>query len=130
MLCQNPIMDDAGYTVQTALKRRLPGDGGVSVLNRCGRQNCISFQSLLTLHTWGSALTHHPHVYGIVPGGGLSADGGRWIACRRGLFLPVRVLSRLFRRRFLDALGAAHRAGQLHWSTADISALRGSPGPM
>ena len=67
----------------------------------------------LVLHTWGSALTHHPHVHGIVPGGGLSADGARWIACRRGFFLPVRVLSRLFRRRFLDALGAAHRVGQL-----------------
>jgi hypothetical protein len=67
----------------------------------------------LVLHTWGSALTHHPHVHGIVPGGGLSADGARWIACRREFFLPVRVLSRLFRRRFLDALDAAHRAGQL-----------------
>ena len=67
----------------------------------------------LVLHTWGSALTHHPHVHGIVPGGGLSPDGARWIACRRGFFLPVRVLSRLFRRRFLDALAAAHRAGQL-----------------
>lgn len=55
----------------------------------------------LVLHTWGSALTHHPHVHGIVPGGGLSPDGTRWIACRRGFFLPVRVLSRLFRRRFL-----------------------------
>lgn len=67
----------------------------------------------LVLHTWGSALTHHPHVHGIIPGGGLSLDGTRWIACRRGFFLPVRVLSRLFRRRFLDALDAAHRAGQL-----------------
>ena len=67
----------------------------------------------LVLHTWGSALTHHPHVHGIVPGGGLSPDGTRWIACRRGFFLPVRVLSRLFRRRFLDALAAAHRAGQM-----------------
>ncbi|MEO5933612.1 MAG: IS91 family transposase [Duganella sp.] len=67
----------------------------------------------LVLHTWGSALTHHPHVHGIVPGGGLSADGARWVTCRRGFFLPVRVLSRLFRRRFLDALGAAHRTGQL-----------------
>src|SRR5208283_2985562 len=56
------------------------------------------------LHTWGSALTHHPHVHCIVPGGGLSADGQRWIACRPGFFLPVRVLSRLFRRRFLDRL--------------------------
>ena len=67
----------------------------------------------LVLHTWGSALTHHPHVHGIVPGGGLSPDGSRWIACRRGFFLPVRVLSRLFRRRFLDALAAAHRADQI-----------------
>jgi putative transposase/transposase-like zinc-binding protein len=67
----------------------------------------------LVLHTWGSALTHHPHVHGIVPGGGLSPDGLRWIACRPGFFLPVRVLSRLFRRRFLDALLAAHREGRL-----------------
>jgi hypothetical protein len=67
----------------------------------------------LVLHTWGSALTHHPHVHGIVPGGGLSPDGERWIACRPGFFLPVRVLSRLFRRRFLEALANAHRRGQL-----------------
>jgi hypothetical protein len=65
------------------------------------------------LHTWGSALTHHPHVHCIVPSGGLSADGQRWIACRPGFFLPVRVLSRLFRRRFLDKLEAAHAAGRL-----------------
>src|ERR1700676_4033382 len=67
----------------------------------------------LVLHTWGSALTHHPHVHGIVPGGGLSPDGERWVACRRGFFLPVRVLSRLFRRLFLDKLGQAHAAGRL-----------------
>ncbi len=52
-------------------------------------------------------------MHGIIPGGGLSGDGARWIACRRGFFLPVRVLSRLFRRRFLDALATAYRAGQL-----------------
>jgi hypothetical protein len=69
----------------------------------------------LVLHTWGSALTHHPHVHGIVPGGGLSSDGERWIACRPGFFLPVRVLSRLFRRRFLEALADAHRRGQLQF---------------
>ena len=69
----------------------------------------------LVLHTWGSALTHHPHVHGIVPGGGLSLDGERWIACRPGFFLPVRVLSRLFRRRFLEALADAHRLGQLQF---------------
>jgi hypothetical protein len=69
----------------------------------------------LVLHTWGSALTHHPHVHGIVAGGGLSSDGDRWVACRRGFFLPVRVLSRLFRRRFLEELAKAHRSGQLHF---------------
>jgi hypothetical protein len=65
------------------------------------------------LHTWGSALTHHPHVHIIVPGGGLSRDGSRWIACKPGFFLPVRVLSRLFRRLFLDGLAALHAAGRL-----------------
>jgi hypothetical protein len=69
----------------------------------------------LVLHTWGSALTHHPHVHGIVPGGGISPDGERWVACRRGFFLPVRVLSRLFRRRFLEELEKRHRAGQLRF---------------
>jgi len=67
----------------------------------------------LVLHTWGSALTHHPHVHGIVPGGGLSPDGQRWVACKPGFFLPVRVLSRLFRRLFLERLCAAHQAGEV-----------------
>jgi hypothetical protein len=65
------------------------------------------------LHTWGSALTHHPHVHCIVPGGGLSLDGQRWISCRPRFFLPVRVLSRLFRRLFLDRLAEAHAEGRL-----------------
>jgi hypothetical protein len=65
------------------------------------------------LHTWGSALSHHPHVHVIVPGGGLSPDGARWIACKPGFFLPVRVLSRLFRRLFLESLAALHAAGRL-----------------
>jgi hypothetical protein len=69
----------------------------------------------LVLHTWGSALTHHPHVHGIVPGGGLSPEGARWVACKPGFFLPVRVLSRLFRRRFLEELEGAYRAGQLRF---------------
>jgi hypothetical protein len=69
----------------------------------------------LVLHTWGSALTHHPHVHGIVPGGGLSPDAERWVACRPGFFLAVRVLSRLFRRRFLEELAKAHHTGQLHF---------------
>jgi len=77
----------------------------------------------LVLHTWGSALTHHPHVHGIVPGGGLAMDTPLWIACRRGFFLPVRVLSRLFRRRFLEALQQAHRDGQLQFFSEHASLL-------
>ncbi|MGC1951521.1 MAG: IS91 family transposase, partial [Gammaproteobacteria bacterium] len=69
----------------------------------------------LVLHTWGSAMTHHPHVHGIVPGGGLSLDRERWVACRPGFFLPVRVLSRLFRRRFLEGLCDAYHAGTLQF---------------
>jgi hypothetical protein len=67
------------------------------------------------LHTWGSALTHHPHLHCIVPGGGISLDGSHWVACRPGFFLPVRVLSRLFRRLFLEKLAAAHEAGHLRF---------------
>jgi predicted RNA-binding Zn-ribbon protein involved in translation (DUF1610 family) len=69
----------------------------------------------LVLHTWGSALTHHPHVHGIVPGGGLASDGKRWMACRPGFFLSVRVLSRLFRRRFLEELLRLHQADKLQF---------------
>lgn len=65
------------------------------------------------LHTWGSALTHHPHIHMIVPGGGLSPNGNKWVACKPGFFLHVRVLSRLFRRLFLDGLMALYRAGEL-----------------
>ena len=69
----------------------------------------------LVLHTWGSAMTHHPHVHGIVPGGGLSLDGQQWVACRPGFFLPVRVLSRLFRRLFLERLLDAYQDGKLQF---------------
>ena len=65
------------------------------------------------LHSWGSAMTHHPHVHMIVPGGGISLDGTRWVRCRPGFLLPVRVLSRLFRRLFLAGLADAHAAGRL-----------------
>jgi Putative transposase/Transposase zinc-binding domain len=65
------------------------------------------------LHTWGSAMTHHPHVHMIVPGGGIARDGSQWLSCRPGFFLPVRVLSRLFRRLFLNKLKAAHAAARL-----------------
>jgi hypothetical protein len=67
------------------------------------------------LHTWGSAMTHHAHVHMIVPGGGIALDGSRWVSCRPGFFLPVRVLSRLFRRLFLTMLLAAHKAGRLQF---------------
>ena len=60
------------------------------------------------LHTWGSSMTHHPHVHMIVPGGGLSPDGKRWVAARPKYLLPVKVLSRLFRRRMLEELAKAH----------------------
>jgi len=69
----------------------------------------------LVLHTWGSAMTHHPHIHCVVPGGGLSTDGKHWITCRPGFFLPVRVLSRLFRRLFLELLIKAYQTNQLHF---------------
>ncbi len=83
----------------------------------------------LVMHTWGSALTHHPHVHGIVSGGGLAPDGKRWIACRPGFFLSVRVLSRLFRRRLLEELLRLHQAGKLqffgeHTPLADANAFK------
>jgi hypothetical protein len=70
---------------------------------------------LSVLHTWGSALNHHPHVHMIVPGGGISLDGMRWVACRSNFLLSVEVLSCLFRRLVLQRLAAAHHAGQLRF---------------
>jgi hypothetical protein len=77
----------------------------------------------MVLHTWGSALTHHPHVHCIVPGGGIAPGGAAWVGCRPGFFLPVRVLSRLFRRLMLERLAAAHRAGALRFF-GDHAALK------
>ena len=87
------------------------------------------------LHTWGSAMTHHPHVHMIVPGGGLSGDGSRWIACRPNFLLPVRVLSRLFRRLVIEMLIATHDAGKLvffgeHASLADAGAFAALLAPL
>jgi hypothetical protein len=70
------------------------------------------------LHTWGQNLQHHPHLHCVVPGGGLSPDGQRWVCCRPGFFLPVRVLSRLFRRLFLESLQRAFDAGTLQFFAA------------
>src|SRR5215216_4424803 len=93
----------------------------------------ISLTSVL--HTWGSAMTHHPHVHMIVPGGGIALDGSRWLSCRPNFFLPVRVLSRLFRRLFLDKLAAAHAAGRLdffgdHAPLADAQAFTAYLAPL
>ena len=87
------------------------------------------------LHTWGSAMTHHPHVHMIVPGGGLSQDNSEWIASRANFFLPVRVLSRLFRRLFLEGLVKLHRAGMLaffndHAGLADAAAFSALLAPL
>ncbi len=77
----------------------------------------------MVLHSWGSALTHHPHVHCVVPGGGLSADGLKWVRCRSGFFLPVRVLSRLFRRLFLSKLVEVHQSQALtfHGNLASLA---------
>jgi len=87
------------------------------------------------LHSWGSAMTHHPHVHGIVPGGGISLDGASWVRCRPGFLLPVRVLSKLFRRLMLDKLAAAHAAGKLrflgqHARLADAAAFAAFLAPL
>jgi hypothetical protein len=87
------------------------------------------------LHTWGSAITHHPHVHGIVPGGGISLDGSSWVRCRPGFLLPVRVLSKLFRRLMLNKLAAAHAAGKLrffgqHARLADADAFAACLAPL
>ncbi len=71
------------------------------------------------LHTWGSAMTHHPHVHMIVPGGGIANGGTRWISCKPNFLLPVRVLSKLFRRLMLTKLAAAHAVGQLQFFGED-----------
>jgi Putative transposase/Transposase zinc-binding domain len=87
------------------------------------------------LHTWGSAMTHHPHVHMIVPGGGIALDGARWVRCRPGFLLPVRVLSKLFRRLMLAKLAAAHAAGELrffgaHAPLADAAAFAAFLAPL
>ena len=86
--------------------------------------------ALMVLHTWGSSLTHHPHVHCVVPGGGLSLDGQSWMACRSGFFLPVRVLSRLFRRLFLSQLTQLFQDQSLtfHCHLASYVQMEGLPG--
>jgi hypothetical protein len=79
------------------------------------------------LHTWGQTLTHHPHIHCLVPGGAMSLDQRRWIACRPRFFLPIHVLSSLFRRLFLERLKAVHAAGRLHFFGA-LSTLNDAHG--
>lgn len=69
----------------------------------------------LVLHTWGSAMPHHPHIHCVIPGGGLSVDDEQWVSCKPGFFLSVRVLSRLFRRLFLEMLVKAYQDNKLHF---------------
>jgi len=87
------------------------------------------------LHTWGSAMTHHPHVHMIVPGGGIALDGSKWIACKPNFFLPVLVLSKLFRRLMLEKLAPAHNAGKItffgeHAHLADAKAFAAFLAPL
>ena len=81
----------------------------------------------LVLHTWGSAMTHHPHVHGVVTGGGLSMDGEQWVSCKPGFFLPVRVLSRLYRRLFLEKLTQAYQLNKLQFFSEQQSLKEEKP---
>jgi hypothetical protein len=83
-------------------------------------------QYLAVLHTWGQTLVHHPHIHCVIPAGGLSADGTRWVACRERFFLPVKVLSRLFRRLVLEGLDRARARGELAW-VGEIAGLGEAP---
>src|SRR6059058_2675377 len=100
-----------------------------------GSSCSASIGATAVLHSWGSAMTHHPHVHMIIPGGGISLDGTKWVSCLPGFFLPVRVLSRLFRRLFLEKLLAAHKAGRLtffgdHAPLADARAFAAYLAPL
>ena len=79
------------------------------------------------LHSWGQTLTHHPHLHCVVPGGGISLDGSRWVACRPGFFLPVRVLSRRFRTLYLRYLEESYAAGKLKF-TGELEPLSDAKG--
>jgi len=108
-------ISDLGFSNQSVIYRILFKSAAATLQTTAADPRHLGARVGLTLvlHTWGSAMTHHPHVHGIVPGGGLSIDGEQWIHCRPGFFLPVRVLSRLFRRLFLERLVEAYQAGEL-----------------
>lgn len=124
-----PVADIA-YTNKRAVYNLLMRASADTVIKIAADPKHMGAQVGITsvLHTWGSAMTHHPHVHMIAPGGGLSSDGMRWIPCRPNFFLPVRVLSRLFRRLFLEGLVRLYKAGKLrffkdHASLADPTAF-------
>jgi hypothetical protein len=102
------LLKASAQTVSTiaADPKRLGARVGMTSVLHTSRQRRV-------FDTTGSALTHHPHIHMIVPGGGLSPNGNRWVACKPGFFLHVWVLSRLFRRLFIEGLLALHRAGEL-----------------
>jgi hypothetical protein len=101
-----PVIYDLLFKVSAETMRTIAGDP-----EHLGARIGIT----AVLHSWGSAMTHHPHVHMIVSGGGISLDGSRWVSCRPGFLLPVRVLSELFRGLMLDKLLAAHAAGKLQF---------------
>ena len=111
-----PIADIA-YTNKRAVYNLLMRASADTVLKVAADPKHLGAQVGITtvLHTWGSAMTHHPHVHMIVPGGGLSPDGSAWVPSRPNFFLSVRVLSRLFRRLFLEGLAKLHAAGKLRF---------------
>ncbi|MER9902715.1 transposase [Mesorhizobium sp. M0130] len=101
-------LSEQGTRLRPALSRHR---GDVADDRRRPRHLGAEIGFFAVLHTWGQNLLHHPHLHCVVPGGGLSADGDRWVPCKPGFFLPVRVLSRLFRRLFLEHLEKAFDAG-------------------
>jgi len=111
-----PISDMA-YQNKTVVYNILFQAAAETLLTIAGDTKHLGAQIGVTmvLHTWGSAMTHHPHVHCIVPGGGISIENDQWVNCKPGFFLPVRVLSRLFRRLFLEKLNDAHRNGELNF---------------
>lgn len=112
-----PLIADIAYQNKAVIYNILFNAASKTLLTIGNDQKHLGARLGVTavLHTWGSAMTHHPHLHCIVPGGGISNQGQRWVSCRKGFFLPVRVLSRLFRRLFLEQLRDAHCHGELRF---------------
>jgi hypothetical protein len=128
---------DVAYTNKAVIYDLLFKASAETMLTIAADPKHLSARIAITavLHTWGSAMTHHPHVHMIVPGGGLSLDGKTWIGCKPSFFLPVLVLSKLFRRLMLQKLAAAHEAGRLqffgeHAHLADAKAFAAFLAPL